>query len=78
MKVEGRKPFVGEGGEVHWPMLVFYPEGAQQDVVEDCCEGDTFQQHLDVVGGACAAGACIWGWVPGPGPRGRPPLAGRC
>jgi hypothetical protein len=64
MKIEGRKPYLDEAGEVHWPMLVFYPEGMQQDVVEDCCESDTLQQHLDVVGGR--------------GGRGRRAAARRC
>jgi hypothetical protein len=51
MSVDNRKPYVDEAGAVHWPMLLFYPEGMQQDVVEDACEEDTFAQHLDVVGG---------------------------
>lgn len=56
MSVDNRKPYVDEGGAVHWPMLLFYPEGMQQDVVEDACEEDTFAQHLDVVGHKGSAG----------------------
>jgi hypothetical protein len=49
--VGDRQPRV-EGGEVHWPVLLFYPEAAMQsDTVEDFAEGDTFGDHLDVMFG---------------------------
>ena len=35
-----------EGGELHWPVLLLYPEDAQSDFIQDFAEGDPISPHL--------------------------------
>eukprot|EP00798_Chlamydomonas_sp_ICE-L_P019966 gene19966-26676_t len=44
------RPFLGEAGELHWPVVLMYPGGGmQQDVVQDFCMDECFADHLDVM-----------------------------
>lgn len=37
------KPSLDEEGDVHWPVILFYPEAnMQQDVIQDFCSSDRF------------------------------------
>jgi Ca2+-binding EF-hand superfamily protein len=35
-----------EADELHWPLLLLYPEPAQSDFIQDVCEADALQPHL--------------------------------
>ena len=38
-----------DSGLLNWPVMVMYPESAQQDAIEAFCEEDTIADHLDMV-----------------------------
>ncbi|KAK9806833.1 hypothetical protein WJX72_004164 [[Myrmecia] bisecta] len=51
LSIGSRKPWQGDDGRVHWPVLFVYPETMQTDAVEDFCEDDTLGEVLDTMYG---------------------------
>lgn len=46
--------------EVHWPVLLLYPEPAQSDFIQDMCEGEALLPHLAEMFGVDGEGAPDW------------------
>ena len=47
--IGGRKAQLDSEGILHWPCLMIYPQPMAVDVVEDFCESDRFEDHLDQI-----------------------------
>jgi hypothetical protein len=47
---ETAKPWLGDDGLLHFPVMLFYPEAyPYHDVIQDCSEQDFISHHLDEV-----------------------------
>jgi len=45
----GHRPFIDEEELMHWPVAFLYPEYGQSDFVQDVCELDTLEEHLEIM-----------------------------
>ena len=54
MKRTLANPFLGDGGTVHWPVVLLYPAVGHSDYVEAWCEEDSLGELLDQVLPPCA------------------------
>ncbi|QDZ19146.1 hypothetical protein A3770_02p16640 [Chloropicon primus] len=43
------KPYLDEGGVMHWPVIMVYPESGQIEFIEDFPEDSTFEPFLDMM-----------------------------
>jgi hypothetical protein len=48
--LDAKGPVQDAKGVLHWPVLFVYPQHAQSDFVEQFCELDSLQQHLEASG----------------------------
>ncbi|XP_020570762.1 tetratricopeptide repeat protein 4 homolog [Phalaenopsis equestris] len=44
-----QKPKLDKSGNLHWPVLLLYPEVMSSDFIEEFCESDMFSAHLDMM-----------------------------
>lgn len=52
VRLEDRsRPLLEPDGSLSWPVLLMYPESMQQDAIQKFAEGDTFDEHLDMMFG---------------------------
>eukprot|EP00112_Aurelia_sp_Birch-Aquarium-sp1_P022659 Seg6473.2 transcript_id=Seg6473.2/GoldUCD/mRNA.D3Y31 product="Tetratricopeptide repeat protein 4" protein_id=Seg6473.2/GoldUCD/D3Y31 len=46
---QGSKTYLDDANQLHWAVYFLYPEFNQSDFIEDFCENDRFENHLDVM-----------------------------
>eukprot|EP00036_Acanthoecidae_sp_10tr_P010671 CAMPEP_0182917798 /NCGR_PEP_ID=MMETSP0105_2-20130417/1713_1 /TAXON_ID=81532 ORGANISM="Acanthoeca-like sp., Strain 10tr" /NCGR_SAMPLE_ID=MMETSP0105_2 /ASSEMBLY_ACC=CAM_ASM_000205 /LENGTH=418 /DNA_ID=CAMNT_0025054817 /DNA_START=83 /DNA_END=1339 /DNA_ORIENTATION=- len=49
VRAAGGEVFIDDQRQLHWPMILLYPEHQQTDFIQDCAETHAFEDHLAIM-----------------------------